>query len=129
MGEEIEAGLRWLIAMDSSQSIYKYISDYLFNRKYASVPDTTARRKMSREAARSVLPNAAETKVFVTVNGRAARHFIEMRASEAADAEMRRLAVEFCRVLVKASPNLFGDYRVKLNSDGHEWLDTDHRKV
>ena len=44
-------------------------------------PDKTQRRKLARQAARSVLPNATETKIFVTANARALRHFIEMRGS------------------------------------------------
>ena len=43
------------------------------------------RRKMARQAARSVLPNATETKIFVTANARALRHFIELRCNEHAD--------------------------------------------
>lgn len=53
----------------------------------ASLPDATARRKAAREAARSVLPNATETKIVVTGNARALRHFIEMRGDVAADAD------------------------------------------
>ena len=34
-----------------------------------------------RQAARAVLPNATETKIFVTANVRAWRHFIEMRGA------------------------------------------------
>ena len=33
--------------------------------------DRTTRRKSARQAARSVLPNATETKIFVTANARA----------------------------------------------------------
>lgn len=66
------------------QEAHGVLSEYFFE-KYAYVEDKTARRKGAREAARSVLPNATETKVFVTGNVRALRHFIEMRANPAAD--------------------------------------------
>ena len=52
----------------------------------------TDRRKAIRQAARAVLPNATETKIFVTGNVRAWRHFIEMRAATFADWEIRSLA-------------------------------------
>ena len=42
----------------------------------------TDRRKAIRQAARAVLPNATETKIFVTGNVRAWRHFIEMRLGD-----------------------------------------------
>ena len=45
--------------------------------------------ELARQAARSVLPNATQTKIFVTANARALRHFIEMRASEHAETEIR----------------------------------------
>lgn len=48
--------------------------------------------KQQREAARSVLPNSTETKIFVTCNFRALRHLFHMRGSIHADREIRRFA-------------------------------------
>ncbi|MHB1170663.1 MAG: FAD-dependent thymidylate synthase, partial [Longimicrobiales bacterium] len=76
-------------------------------------PKATLRRKRARQAARSVLPNATETKIVVTGNARAWRHFIELRASAAAEAEIRALAVEVLRTLQKEAPHIFGDYRIE----------------
>lgn len=90
----------------------------------ATVKDLTLIRKRARESARSVLPNCTETKIFVTGNARAWRHFIEMRGSEHADAEIRRLARAVHAKLAEASPNLFGDYVAKTNS-----IETEFRKV
>ena len=59
----------------------------------------TMRKKRARQAARSVLPNCAETKIVVTGNARAWRHFVEMRGSASADVEIRRLAVAVLEVL------------------------------
>ena len=56
-------------------------------------PTPCLRRKQARQAARAVLPNATETRIVVTGNYRAWRHFIAMRASEHADVEIRRLAI------------------------------------
>jgi thymidylate synthase (FAD) len=52
------------------------------------------RRKRAAEAARSLLPNAAETRLVWSTNLRAARHIIHMRASEFADAEIQRLVAD-----------------------------------
>ena len=51
-----------------------------------------------------MLPNATETRIVVTGNYRAWRHFIAMRASEHADVEIRRLAIECLRQLVDVAP-------------------------
>lgn len=86
-------------------------------------------RKGARQAARSVLPNATETKIFVTVNARALRHFLEMRGSRHAEPEIRKLAVKILGVLQKEAPNLFGDYLHYELGDGTVELVTAHRKV
>ncbi len=46
-----------------------------------------------------MLPNATETRIVVTGNYRAWRHFIAMRATEHADVEIRELAVACLREL------------------------------
>ena len=50
-----------------------------------------------------MLPNATETRIVVTGNYRAWRHFIAMRATEHADVEIRELAVECLRQLQRES--------------------------
>lgn len=118
----------WLEAVQHSQRAYRALADGLAAR-FSDIPDRTLRRKKAREAARSVLPNATETKVFVTANGRALRHFIEMRADPAADAEIRKVAVAVLKVLQAESPNLFGDYTLSDLPGGGQSASTPHRKV
>lgn len=91
--------------------------------------DTTARRKTARQAARSVLPNATETKMALTLNARALRHVIEQRGHESADPEIRRLAVALFYQAVCADPNLFNDYTLVPLPDGTAAVRTDYRKV
>jgi thymidylate synthase (FAD) len=97
--------------------------------KYPDVTDKTLIRKMARQSARAILPNATETKLMVTANARAWRHFIEMRASEHAETEIRRVAVEILKILQKEAPNIFGDYRIIPLPDGTEAAETDFEKV
>jgi thymidylate synthase (FAD) len=118
----------WLEAMQASLSAYRALADRL-TPTFKDIPDRTLRRKKAREAARSVLPNATETKIFVTANARALRHFIEMRGDAAADVEIRRLAIAVFKVLQKESPNLFGDYTLIELSEGGQAVTTVHRKV
>jgi thymidylate synthase (FAD) len=89
-------------------------------KKLAGVESGTLRRKQARQAARSVLPNATETRIVVTGNYRAWRHFVAMRATEHADVEIRRLAVECLRQLQRVAPNVFGDFTISTLEDGSE---------
>jgi thymidylate synthase (FAD) len=86
-------------------------------------------RKWARQAARSILPNACETKIFVTGNARAWRHFLELRGSVHADTEIRLLAVEVCRALKKESPNLFHDVELVEEPDSLPSVRVLHSKV
>jgi thymidylate synthase (FAD) len=89
----------------------------------------TMRKKRARQAARSVLPNCAETKIVVTGNARAWRHFCEMRGSAGADVEIRRLSAAVLRVLREESPAIFGDMHLVPHHDGTETVETPHSKV
>ncbi len=89
----------------------------------------TTHRKAARGTARSVLPNATETKISVTANARALRHFLEQRGSRHAEVEIRRLANAMLDILVKDAPNLFGDYVRVYLPDGTFELKTEFPKV
>lgn len=118
----------WLEAVGKSHEAYCALVEGLMG-KFAQEPDKTLRRKLARQAARSVLPNATETKIFVTANARALRHFIEMRASEFAEVEIRKVATGILRIMQAEAPSLFGDYKLEPLSDGTHAARTEHRKV
>jgi thymidylate synthase (FAD) len=80
----------------------------------------TAAKKAARQAARCVLPNASETRIVVTGNARAWRHFIALRATEHADEEIRQEAVEVFRLMKDISPSLFQDMWVSQTEDGRQ---------
>lgn len=80
----------------------------------------TMRKKRAREAARAVLPNAAETKLLVTGNIRAWRNFIELRADPHADLEIRAVAVQVAAMLQEKAPNLLQDLEIMYGDDGFE---------
>jgi len=88
--------------------------------RFADVPQATARRKQARQAARAVLPNAAETRIVVTGNYRAWRHFVTMRATAEADVEIRELAIACLRELQRIAPNVFADFTISTLPDGTE---------
>jgi thymidylate synthase (FAD) len=61
------------------------------------------------EDARFVLPNAAETKIVVTMNARELRHFFSVRCCRRAQWEINRLAWTMRRLAVTEAPLLFDD--------------------
>ena len=129
----------WLDAVQQVHNAYVKLAERLNARlgdpkaaAAAMLPpdaDRTTRRKAARQAARSVLPNATETKIFVTANARALRHFLEQRGSSYAEPEIRKLAGKMLDVLQADSPNLFGDYTKSPLPDGTFELTTTYKKV
>jgi thymidylate synthase (FAD) len=129
----------WLEAVTRSHAAYLKLAE-LLNKKLADpqaaaaamLPpdaDRTTRRKTARQAARSVLPNATETKIAVTANARALRHFLEQRGSVFAEPEIRKLANKMLDILQAESPNLFSDYQKVPLPDGTCEITTPFRKV
>jgi thymidylate synthase (FAD) len=118
----------WLDAVGHAHRAYMKLVEKLAEH-YKDEPDKTLRRKLARQAARSVLPNATETKIFVTANARALRHFIEMRASRHAEVEIRKLAVKVLQLMQTEAPHLFSDYQLVPLPDGTFEAVTPHRKV
>jgi thymidylate synthase (FAD) len=114
-----ELHAKFMAAAEASVAAYNELLAGL-EEKFADAPSATLRRKQARQAARAVLPNATETRIVVTGNYRAWRHFIAMRAVEHADVEIRALAVECLRQLCKAAPNVFGDFEISVLADGSE---------
>ncbi|ORB24384.1 FAD-dependent thymidylate synthase [Mycolicibacterium parafortuitum] len=106
-------------AADTSRAAYIELLDRL-ETKLSEQGMSTLRRKQARQAARAVLPNATETRIVVTGNYRAWRHFIAMRASEQADVEIRRLAIACLRELVEVAPQVFSDFEITALADGTE---------
>ena len=112
-----------LAAADASYATYSELLAKLEAKFMAGEPAenrAVLRRKQARQAARAVLPNATETRLVVTGNYRAWRHFIAMRASEHADVEIRRLAIACLRQLVDLAPAVFADFEITALADGTE---------
>jgi thymidylate synthase (FAD) len=118
----------WVDAVAHSHQAYMKLVEKL-PEVFKDEPDRTLRRKLARQAARSVLPNATETKIFVTANARALRHFIELRGSRHAEVEIRKLGVKVLEIMKKEAPNLFNDYELVPLPDGTFEATTPHRKV
>jgi thymidylate synthase (FAD) len=118
----------WRRQIDTALASYVAFVDGLMER-YGWIADKVHRRKMAREAARAVLPNATETKIVVTGNARAWRTMLELRASEAAELEIRRLAVAVLRLLHREAPAFFSDFEIYMADDRREAARVGFHKV
>ncbi len=120
-GLDDDPDLRQIVldAADASRAAYLEVLERL-EAKFAGAPNAVLQRKQARQAARSVLPNDTETRLVVTGNYRAWRHFIAMRASEHADTEIRRLAIACLRELTAVAPAVFADFEITVLADGSE---------
>jgi thymidylate synthase (FAD) len=118
----------WTKQMETAQAAYVRAVEALM-KKHAWVEDKIHRRKMAREAARSVLPNATETKIVASANARAWRTMLELRCGEGAEQEIRRMAVACLRVLQQEAPALFSDFEIYVAPDSSESARVTYHKV
>ena len=118
----------WQKQMELALAAYIAMVEQLMER-YSWVADKVHRRKMAREAARAVLPNATETKIVVTANARAWRTMLELRSSEGAEMEIRRCALEILKVLSGLAPGFFADFEVYEGADRKDAARVRHHKV
>jgi len=121
----------WYGCIENIIENYRLILEKLKEKVSEKYPNLNQvmKKKLVRQTARSILPNATETKIFVTANARALRHFIELRGSLTADVEMRKVAVKMLRLMKNEAPNIFNDYAVLKAEDETEIVTTKHRKV
>jgi thymidylate synthase (FAD) len=119
IADDPELHAKFVAASEAAVQAYTELLEGL-EKKFADVEHATLRRKQARQAARAVLPNATETRIVVTGNYRAWRHFVAMRASEHADVEIRELAIACLRELQRIAANAFADFEITALPDGTE---------
>src|SRR3712207_6516217 len=96
IAEDPELHEKFLAATQASVDAYNELLAAL-ERRFADEPNATLRRKQARQAARAVLPNATETRLVVTGNYRAWRHF----RSEEHTSELQSRQYLVCRLLLE----------------------------
>jgi thymidylate synthase (FAD) len=116
----------WEKHVESSLELYKKLAD-----KLPSAPNVNSgnRRELIRDlrtASRSVLPNATETKIVVTANARALRHFFALRGAIEGDWEMRKVACALYEEVKTDAPSCFQDFKTEMMSDGSFKLVREH---
>jgi thymidylate synthase (FAD) len=118
----------WERQVTEAQAAYVRAVEGLMQR-YEWVTDKVHRRKLAREAARSVLPNATEVKIVVSGNARAWRTMLELRCGEGAELEIRRMAVACLRLLQREAGSLFSDFEIYSADDKQEAARVAYHKV
>lgn len=81
--------------MEQAHEWYCYWCDQLGDKK--------------KEDARYVLPNAAHTKLLLTMNARELKHFLSLRMCNRAQWEIRQMAEKMCKLAMDAAPALMAD--------------------
>lgn len=84
----------------------KHVSRLVGEGLDRSAAEKTA-EKLAFEDARSVLPNACDTKIVMTMNVRSLYNFFSLRCCSRAQWEIRALAEEMLRQVKKVAPTLF----------------------
>lgn len=83
-----------------------------------SADKKTEARKKVRQAARESLPNCVEAPMVVTMNARSWRHFFDMRCSQHAEVEIRRLAYRTFLCLASVDKTIWQDFSIETLPDG-----------
>lgn len=125
---------KFLARIDWAYAEYHRLAERLLHEQETgatilSAEAKTDLRKKVNQAARALLPNETETIIVVTGNIRAWRHFLEMRASNHSEVEIRAIAVRIFLCLRLAEPLLFGDYELEELPDGTFSVSTAMSKV
>ncbi|KKM13829.1 hypothetical protein LCGC14_1712230 [marine sediment metagenome] len=99
---------RYCQSLRDSVNEYRFAVDKLLRLAPTDLGETD-KRKWARGKARQLLPIGLETRMTVTANLRAWRHFLVMRSSQHAEAEIRRLTQELWWQLSPYAPSVFKD--------------------
>jgi thymidylate synthase (FAD) len=110
----------WSKAMQTAAAAYTAIVGAL-EAGAQGVRSEVSRKEMGRairSAARSVMPNATETKIVVTANARALRHFLLVRGAILGDFEMRAVSALIYEMLRSEAPSFVDDFQLSALADG-----------
>ncbi|MEW6740092.1 MAG: FAD-dependent thymidylate synthase [Nitrospirota bacterium] len=110
-----ETGFDYVIPpiIKEDKELKRYFEDFMseaqktYNHIVKKLNEKGVKGESANQDARFVLPNAAETKIIVTMNARELLHFFRMRCCNRAQWEIRRMAEEMLKLVKKTSPVIF----------------------
>ncbi len=77
-----------------------------------------------KEDARFALPNAAATRIVMTMNFRELLHLFRLRISPEAQWEIRELCIAMLELVYPQAPNVFGDLRERLRTQYPQFFES-----
>ena len=103
--------------METDRRYYTQLAALLEKDAYArltaeGMPHAQAEKaagKAAFEDARSVLPNACDTRIVMTMNVRSLCNFFALRCCNRAQWEIRQLACKMLELVKNVAPNVFSD--------------------
>ncbi len=117
IADDPELHAKFVEATEAAERAYESLLEGL-EQKLTSTGNQRVPRKRARQAAHAVLPGSLETRIVVTGNYRAWRHFIAMRGTDQADAELRDVAIRCLHQLKAVAANVFADFVIATLPDG-----------
>lgn len=110
-----ETGFDYVIPpiIKEDKELKRYFEDFMseaqkaYNHIVKKLNEKGVKGESANQDARFILPNAAETKIIVTMNARELLHFFRMRCCNRAQWEIRRMAEEMLKLVKKTSPVIF----------------------
>ncbi|MFW6135656.1 MAG: FAD-dependent thymidylate synthase [Chloroflexota bacterium] len=94
-----------------------------FAEKVKGVYQALRELGLRKEDARFVLPNAAATRIVVTMNFRELLHFFRIRISGAAQWEIREVGVRMLELVTPHAPSVFGSFRERMMQERPEFFE------
>lgn len=117
-----EIASHWCNTINSSVKMYKELIQSVSSDSAISPCSKREKIRELRTASRSVLPNATETKIVVTANARALRHFFTVRGALDGDWEMRAVSCALFKIVSDDAPGVFQDFELQGLADKSEKL-------
>jgi thymidylate synthase (FAD) len=112
----------WLRLVEELQRGYQSITSNLEDGNLRRETLSKETRRSIRSAARSVLPNAVETKIVFSANARSLRHFLSLRGAIVGDLEMRRVSALIYSRLELEAPTLLSGFEISTHADGYPMI-------
>ena len=110
-----EAGFDYVIpqTIKADAELEKYFTEFMakaqkaYNQIVKKLNKKGIKGEAANQDARFVLPNAAETKIMITMNARELLHFFRQRCCNRAQWEIRAMATEMLKLVSGIAPTVF----------------------
>ena len=119
------------LKQDAIASMFRAVTDYanLWARMRALFPSDAKVKKLVSGSSRGLLPGGLESRLGMTGNARALRHFCELRGTHDNTLEVRLVACQVVNIMKNEAPAIFQDIELMSDDDGYPRVFSQHPKV